>query len=113
MVTSRRSRKERRQHPRSVVGIPVEMVRRNLPEQDPNRVMGLHVTDLSRGGARAVSHRPLPRAEPVTMFFPPLGSARGEDTVGQIVRCDACGTCWEVGIAFETPSADDTRIPAS
>jgi len=119
MSESGPSRSERRRHPRSVVGIPVELVLRNLPEQHPNRVMGLRVTDLSRGGAKAVSHCPLPRAEPVTLFFPPRGPSRGEDASGRIVRCEERENRWEVGIAFEAPgegtapAGEGERIPAS
>jgi hypothetical protein len=103
---------ERRQHPRSVLGMPVEAIRRHLPECHPERVVGLHVTNLSRGGVRAESHRPLPPAEPITLFLPPLGPDHGQDTRGRVVRCDAAGDRWAIGIAFEEPLPEGQGISA-
>ncbi|MFO8015415.1 MAG: PilZ domain-containing protein [Phycisphaerae bacterium] len=113
MADDSSTRPERRRHPRSVVGIPVEAVRRDLPPRDPNRVVGLHVTDLSPSGAGAVVYRPLPTEEPVTLFFPPMGSAEARDTRGRVVRCEGRRDHWQVGIAFEDPLPDVERIPAT
>jgi len=112
MADASRSLPERRRYPRAVVGIPVEAVRRALPQHDPNRVVGLHVTDLSPAGAGAVVHRPLPRAEDVTLFFPPMGSSEATDARGRVVRCDEQRDHWNVGIAFEDPLPENQRIPA-
>jgi hypothetical protein len=113
MADNPSSRPERRRHPRAVVGIPVEAVRREVPQRDPNRVVGLHVTDLSPNGAGAVVHRPLPREERLTLFFPPMGASEATDTRGRIVRCEGRQDHWQVGIAFEQPLQDVQRIPAT
>jgi len=112
MADPSRSLPERRRYPRAVVGIPVEAVRRDLPQTDMNRVVGLHVTDLSPRGAGAVVHRPLPKAEDVTLFFPPMGSHEAADARGYVVRCDERQDHWHVGIAFEDPLPQNQRIPA-
>ena len=91
----------------------MEAVRRELPQHDPQRVVGLHVTDLSRDGAGAIVHRPLPPADRVTLFFPPLGSAQPTDTPGRVVRCEARDDHWAVGILFETPLPEEERISAT
>lgn len=111
MADRTHSRPERRRHRRAVVGIPVEAVRRGLPPHDPNRVVGLHVTDLSRSGAGAVLHRPLPPAEHITLFFPPMGSAEAEDRRARVVRCEDQADHWEVGIVFEEPLPERPQIP--
>jgi len=113
MASDRTARPERRRHPRAVVGIPVEVVRRELPQEDPNRVVCLHVTDLSRTGAGAVVYRPLPNEDRVTLFFPPLGSSEASDTRGHVVRCEGRDDHWEVGIRFEAPLPDEKRIAAT
>ncbi len=110
MADESRTPPERRRHPRAVVGIPVEAVRRGLPQDDPNRVVGLHVTDVSRGGAGAVVHRPLPRAERLTLFFPPIGPAEADDTPGRVVRCENREDHWKVGIVFESSGPDEHRF---
>ncbi len=102
---------ERRRHPRSVVGMPVEAVRPHLPQGHPDRVMGLRITDVSRGGAGAMAHRPLPPAEPLTLFLPPLGSDRGRDARGRVVRCEDCQDHWTIGIAFEGQGRNRGEFP--
>ena len=97
---------ERRQHRRSVVGMPIQAVRRSTPPEDPHRLISLHVMNVSRGGVGAVSPELLGESEPVTLFFPPLGPGRGRDTPGQVVRCVDCGDHYAVGIAFESPWPD-------
>jgi len=92
------------------VGIPVQAVLRNLAPDDPGRVVGLHVRDLSPAGAGAVAQRALPRRQPLVLFFPPLGAGRGDDTVGQVVRCEECGDHWSVGIAFEEVLSDPDPV---
>jgi len=91
----------------------VEAVRRELPQHNPQRVVGLRVTDLSRGGAGAVVHRPLPPADRVTLFFPPMGSAQAADTPGRVVRCESRGGHWAVGILFEMPLPEEKKIAAT
>ncbi len=95
--------RERRKYQRCVVGIPVQAVRPDAPQDDPRRLIGLHVLDLSRGGAGAASQEALSPDQPLILLFPPLGSGRGRDTPGQVVRCDGRGSHYAVGIAFEEP----------
>jgi hypothetical protein len=94
---------ERRRHRRSVVGIPIHAVRRQTPENDPRRLIGLHILNVSQGGVGAVSQESLNHHEPLTLLFPPLGPGRGRDTAAQVIRCDRAGDCYAVGIAFEEP----------
>ena len=94
---------ERRRFRRSVVGMPVHAVRRETPQNDPRRLIGLHILNVSRGGVGAISQDALNRREPLTLLFPPLGPGRGRDTVAQVIRCDRAGDCYAVGIAFEEP----------
>ncbi|MBL7140050.1 MAG: PilZ domain-containing protein [Planctomycetes bacterium] len=113
MTSDRKNRPERRRYPRSVVGIPVQAVLRNLPPEDPDRVVGLHVRDLSPAGAGAVAQRALLQRQPLVLFFPPLGAGRGDDTPGQVVRCEECGDHWSVGIAFEEVLSESEPISAN
>lgn len=83
--------------------MPVEAVRRDKPEQDPRRIVGLHVLNVSRGGMGVTSQEALPPDERVVVFLPPLGPAGGQDAVGQVVRCDDVGDYYSVGIVFEEP----------
>jgi hypothetical protein len=94
---------ERRRFRRSVVGIPVHAVRREAPQNDPSRLVGLHVLNVSRGGVGAISQESLSHREPLTLLFPPLGPGRGQDTVAKVIRCDRTSDGYAVGIAFEEP----------
>jgi hypothetical protein len=91
--------------------MPVQAVRRASPPEDPQRVIGLHVLNVSRGGVGAISQAGLASAERVMVFFPPLGPGRGRDTLGQVVRCEECGDHYAIGIAFEEPwpEREETR----
>jgi len=113
MGLGQKDRPERRRHRRSVVGIPVQAVLRDVPPEDPNHVVGLHVHDLSPAGAGAVAQRALPERQPLVLFFPPLGPGRGDDTRGQVVRCEECGDHWSVGIAFEEVPGETEAISAN
>jgi len=97
------SPKERRTFRRSVVGMPVQAVRRGTPADDPRRLVSLHVLNVSRGGVGAVTQACLVEREPVMLFFPPLGPGKGRDTPGRIVRCVAAADAYRVGIAFDAP----------
>lgn len=97
------TRPERRRYQRCVVGIPVQAVRPDAPQDDPRRVIGLHILDLSRGGAGAASQEALEQDQALILLFPPVGSGKGRDTPGQVVRCDGRGSHYAVGIAFEEP----------
>jgi PilZ domain len=94
---------DRRRFQRSVVGMPVQAIRPINPPEDPTRVIGLHVLNVSRGGVGAISQANLASEEPVVLFFPPLGPGRGRDTRGQVVRCEQCDDHYAVGIAFDEP----------
>lgn len=94
---------ERRRYRRSVVGIPIHAVRRETTESDPNRLIGLHVLNVSRGGVGAISQDPLQHREPLVLLFPPLGPGRGRDTHAYVIRCDRTGDCYAIGIAFTEP----------
>lgn len=94
---------ERRRYRRSVIGIPIHAVRRETPENDPRRLVGLHILNVSRGGVGAISQEALQRREPLVLLFPPLGPGRGQDTLAQVIRCDRAGDCYAVGIAFTEP----------
>lgn len=103
MSTLQPASSDRRQFSRSVVGMPLQAVLRDAPQDHPNRVVGLHVLNLSRGGVGVASQAALPPSQPLILFFPPVGPGKGRDTVGQVVRCDACGDHYAIGIAFEEP----------
>ncbi|MBE3098238.1 MAG: PilZ domain-containing protein [Planctomycetes bacterium] len=94
---------ERRRYRRSVVGMPIHAVRLGSPEDDPHRLVGLHVLNVSRGGVGALAQEVLAEREPLLLLFPPLGPGKGRDTPAQAVRCDHTGECYAVGIAFEEP----------
>jgi hypothetical protein len=83
--------------------MPVQAIRPVNPPEDPTRVIGLHVLNVSRGGIGAISQANLASEEPVVLFFPPLGPGRGRDTPGQVVRCEQCDDHYAVGIAFNEP----------
>jgi len=113
MTRKRTNRSERRRYPRSVVGIPVQAILPDVPPADPNRVVGLHVHNLSPAGAGAVAQRALPERQPLILFFPPLGPGRGDDTPAVVVRCEGSGNRWSVGIAFEQPRSETEAISAN
>ncbi len=104
---------DRRKFKRSVVGIPVQGVLHGAASEAARRVVGFHVLSLSRGGVGVVSQEALVPAQPLTLFFPPVGSGKGRDTRGQVVRCDDLGNHYSVGIAFEEPWPDPDEIPAN
>jgi hypothetical protein len=83
--------------------MPVHAIRRGAPQDDPRRLVGLHVLNVSRGGVGAVSQESLDHKEPLVLLFPPLGPGRGQDAVGEVVRCVRSGECYAVGIAFHEP----------
>ncbi|KPK48718.1 MAG: hypothetical protein AMK72_06250 [Planctomycetes bacterium SM23_25] len=105
-------RSDRRKFRRSVIGIPVQAVLHDALPDDSRRVVGLHVLNISRGGMSAASQEALVPAQPLTVFFPPVGSGRGRDTRGQVVRCADLGDHYSVGIAFEEPWPDPDEISA-
>jgi len=94
---------ERRRYRRSVVGMPIHAVRLGSPEDDPHRLVGLHVLNVSRGGVGALAQEVFAEREPILLLFPPLGPGKGRDTPAQTVRCDRTGDCYAVGIAFQEP----------
>jgi len=94
---------ERRRFPRSVVEIPIQAVRRRVLTEDPRRLIGLHVLNISRSGVGAMAQEPLEERESLMLFFPPIGSGRGHDTPAEVVRCAISGGRCSVGIAFEQP----------
>ena len=106
-------RSDRRKFKRAVIGIPVQAVLRDALPEDSRRVVGLHVLDVSRGGARVASQQALTPAQPLTLFFPPVGPGKGRDTRGQVVRCDDLGDRYGVGIVFEEPWPDPDEISAN
>ncbi len=94
---------DRRQYDRAVLELPASAVRRSVPLDHPERVVKLHIVDVSRGGIGALAPRPLDEEEPVVVFFPPMGARKGLDTHGVVVRCDEGGDRYRVGIVFENP----------
>jgi len=102
--------RERRRYPRCIVGMPVQAVRADTPQDDPRRMVGLHVLDLSRGGVGAASQEAIKPAQPLVLFFPPVGPGRGRDTPGMVVRCQERGTHYAVGIAFEEPWSEHEDV---
>jgi hypothetical protein len=103
---------ERRRYRRSVIGIPIHAVRRDTPENDPSRLIGLHILNVSRGGVGAITQDPLRHREPLVLLFPPLGPGRGRDTDAQVLRCDRAGNCYAVGIAFTEPWSEREEAKA-
>ena len=99
-------RQERRRYRRSIVGIPIQALRRTVSEDDPCRIVGLHVADVSRGGIGAVSQDVLESREPLLLMFPPVGAGRGLDASGQVLRCVRCQDHYAVGVAFDRPWPD-------
>lgn len=85
------------------MGIPVHAVRREAPQSDPHRLVGLHILNVSQGGVGAVSQDALDHREPLLLLFPPLGPGRGRDTAAKVLRCQRTGDGYAVGIAFEEP----------
>jgi hypothetical protein len=94
---------ERRQFLRAAVQVPASAVRRNASLDHSARIVNLRIVNLSRGGIGANAPEPLFRGEPVVVFFPPMGSRRGRDSHGRVVRCTEVGGEHYVGIAFEPP----------
>lgn len=113
MSKARGIRPDRREFTRSVIGIPVQAVLHDAPTDDSHRVIGLHVLNVSRGGASVASQEALAPAQPLTLFFPPVGSGKGRDTRGQVVRCDNLGNHYSLGIAFEKPWPEHDEIHAN
>jgi len=103
---------DRRRFRRSIVGMPLQAVRHNAPQDDPRRVVGLRVLNVSRGGVGAVAQDLLRPAETVTLFFPPLGPGRGRDAAGMVVHCKECGDHFAIGIAFEEPWSEREDVRA-
>jgi len=103
---------DRRRFRRSVVGMPLQAVRHTTPQNDPRRIVGLRVLNVSRGGVGAISQESIPVSEALTLFFPPLGPGRGRDAPGQVVHCQDCGDHFAVGIAFEEPWPEREELRA-
>jgi len=109
---ARGTESDRRKFRRAVIGIPVQAVLGDAVPGDPRRIVGLHVLNVSRGGVSATSQEALVPSQTLTLFFPPVGSGKGRDTRGQVVRCDDLGDHYSVGIAFEDPWPDPDEISA-
>jgi hypothetical protein len=103
---------DRRRFRRSVVGMPLQAVRHTTSQNDPRRIVGLRVLNVSRGGVGAISQESIPVSEALTLFFPPLGPGRGRDAPGQVVHCQDCGDHFAVGIAFEEPWPEREELRA-
>jgi hypothetical protein len=95
--------------------MPVQAIRRSVSESDPNRMVGLHVLDVSRGGVGAVCQDPLDQTETLLIFFPPMGAGRGTDVTGRVVHCVRQSDRFSVGIAFDHPwpEHDEPRSQAT
>ena len=91
--------------------MPVTAVRPRILDNDPRRVLGLHVKDFSRGGLGAIARERLQQEEALVLFLPPLGSAMGEDAAGQVVRCVPQNGYYELGIAFDRPLGEPDEGP--
>jgi len=109
---ARGTESDRRKFRRTVIGIPVQAVLGDAVPGDPRRIVGLRVLNVSRGGVSATSQEPLAPSQTLTLFFPPVGSGKGRDTRGQVVRCDHLGDHYSVGISFEDPWPDPDEISA-
>jgi len=92
--------------------MPLQAVRHSTPQDDPRRIIGLHVMNVSRGGVGAISQEFLPVSEPLTLFFPPLGPGRGRDAPAQVVHCQDRGDHFALGIAFEAPWPEREELRA-
>lgn len=86
-----------------MVGMPVHAIRHAAAQDDPRRLVSLHVLNVSRGGVGAISQELLEHKESLVLLFPPLGPGCGEDAIGQVVRCTQSGDCYAIGIAFNEP----------
>ncbi len=95
--------RDRRQFPRARLELPVTVVRQDTPLDSRDRVVRMHVLDVSRGGLLAASAEALDAREPVVVFFPPMGPRRGRDTHGRVVRCHEIQDKYRVGIEFHEP----------
>ncbi|HUU91701.1 MAG TPA: PilZ domain-containing protein [Phycisphaerae bacterium] len=113
MSEARGIESDRRKFQRAVIGMPVRAVLGDAVPDDPRRIVGLRVLNVSRGGVSATSQEALSPSQPLTLFFPPVGSGKGRDTRGQVVRCDDLGGHYSVGIAFEAPWPDPDEISAT
>ncbi|HYO09585.1 MAG TPA: PilZ domain-containing protein [Tepidisphaeraceae bacterium] len=94
---------ERRVFPRKDVNGRVEGRRLDHSvdaRQQPQ--LSFMLKDVSIGGLGAMSDRPVPRGERITVFFPPQGPARGWDAYGRIVRCDPSPAGgYRIAVAFD------------
>ncbi len=67
--------------------------------QDPR--LSLMLRDLSLGGLSAISDRPLAKGEHLTVIFPPLGTQRGWDAFGRVLRCDPSSLGFRLAVEFD------------
>ena len=96
----------RRKWERCVLQMMVEAVRTQRRYGEPARIVNLRLKDMSRGGMGAHSPIALDPAEPITIFFPPMGSQPGHDFTARVVRCEREEDIYGVGLCFQEGLAE-------
>ena len=67
--------------------------------QNPH--LNLALKDLSLGGLSAISQTPLGAGERLAVYFPPLGTQRGWDAYGRVLRCEASTFGYRLAVEFD------------
>ncbi len=93
---------DRRVFPRKEVHVDAKTRRLDfsLPARQQPQVQ-LAIRDVSMGGLSAVSPMPLEAGERINVFFPPLGTLRGWDAFGKVIRCEPSGMGYRVAVQFD------------
>jgi PilZ domain-containing protein len=93
---------ERRMFPRKEFHAIVQSRRldHSIPAHQEPR-LSLSLRDLSLGGLSAISDHPLSEGEHLSVFFPPLGTLRGWDAFGRVLRCDPSGLGYRIAVEFD------------
>ena len=63
--------------------------------------LSLNLKDVSVGGLAAISTQPVGAGERVSVFFPPIGTQRGWDACGRVIRCDQGHFGYRIALEFE------------
>jgi hypothetical protein len=63
--------------------------------------LNLSLRDESVGALAAVSQSAVAPGERVSVFFPPMGTKRGWDACGRVIRCDPGTFGYRIAVEFE------------
>ena len=93
---------ERRVFPRREFHARVESQRldHSIPaRQNPH--LSLSLKDLSLGGLSAISQTAVDAGERLAVYFPPLGTQRGWDAYGKVLRCEPSSFGYRLAVEFD------------